>query len=195
MSEHSGEAEDQPRADCDCPSAPPAPAGPQELDFEQLYLRIAPLLRIIASRRFRVPPDDVGTLVHDVFLTFLRDPEHVRDPRQYLVGAICNAARTYQRRQASYENVFCAAETAEPCADPTFESLARVLDAGTVLARLRNGCRDVLRRYYLDEQTTDDIAEEMGTTAGAIRVRLHKCRETARKLYCATVAPSKPHAS
>jgi hypothetical protein len=40
----------------------------EELAFEELYLDTAPLLRALARQRFKVPVEDVGSLVNDVFV-------------------------------------------------------------------------------------------------------------------------------
>ncbi len=147
----------------------------QELLFEELYLQIAPLLRVLAHRRFRVPAEDVGALVNDVFINYLRDPAQVRDARQYLVGATCHASRAYWRRQTAHQRMFRPFEAPHASEDPTFESLAVVLAVGTMLTRLGTNCRDILRRAY-------------------VRVRLHKCRKQARKIFHSITRPPKPHA-
>lgn len=166
----------------------------QELLFEELYLQIAPLLRVLAHRRFRVPREDVGALVNDVFINYLRDPAQVRDARQYLVGATCHASRAYWRRQTAHQRMFRPFEAPHASEDPTFESLAVILAVGTMLTRLGTNCRDVLRRAYVDDQSAATIAEEMDTSAGAIRVRLHKCRKQAQKIFHSITRPPKPHA-
>ena len=166
----------------------------QELAFEELYLQIAPLLRVLAHRRFRVPREDVGAVVNDVFINYLRDPTQVRDARQYLVGATCHASRAYWRRQTAHHGMFSSSDTPQASEDPTFESLAVTLAVGTMLTQLGTNCRDVLRRAYLDDQSAATIAEEMETTPGAIRVRLHKCRKRAQKIFHSITRPPKPHA-
>jgi RNA polymerase sigma factor (sigma-70 family) len=166
----------------------------QELAFEELYLQVAPLLRVLAHRRFRVPREDVGAVVNDVFINYLRDPAQVRDARQYLVGAICHASRAYWRRQAAHNGRFTPFDTPHASEDPTFESLAMTLAVGTMLTQLGSNCRDVLRRAYVDDQPAAAIAEELDTTPGAIRVRLHKCRKRAQKIFCSITRPPKPHA-
>ena len=166
----------------------------QELAFEELYLQIAPLLRVLAHRRFRVPREDAGALVNDVFINYLRDPAQVRDARQYLVGATCNASRAYWRRQTAHDGRFAPLDAPHGSEDPTFESLAVTLAVGTMLTQLGTNCRDVLRRAYVDDQPAAVIAEELDTTAGAIRVRLHKCRKRAQKIFCSITRPPKTHA-
>jgi RNA polymerase sigma factor (sigma-70 family) len=173
-------------------AAPPAPK--EELAFEELYLQLAPLLRVLARRRFRVPPEDAGALVNDVFINYLRDPMRIHDPRQYLVGATCHASRAYWRRRVAHDGMFRPGDVPDGTEDPTFESLATTLAVGTMLSQVGTNCRDVLQRFYVDDQPAAAIAEELETSPGAIRVRLHKCRQKARKIFHAITRPLRPHA-
>ena len=74
---------------------------PPSDSFEDLYEKYRPLLLLIAMRRFGVPNDDAEELVHDVFLSFLRRWNLVRDVRPWLIGAICYACRHRSRIDGS----------------------------------------------------------------------------------------------
>jgi RNA polymerase sigma factor (sigma-70 family) len=166
----------------------------EEAAFEQFYREIAPLLRVIARRRFDIPYDDLGSLISDVFITYLRDRGRVRDARQYLVAATCNACRAYRRKKAA-ENRLFRNEVPEPAAaDPTFDSLATTLALGLTLEQLNTKCRELLHRRLVEEQEFDLIAQEMDSTPGAIRVRLHKCRAQAQKIFLALTTLPRKHA-
>jgi len=186
------------REDAPCEATNPLPlttvAADDELGFEKFYGDIAPLLRVIAGRRFQVPAEDIGGLVNDVFINYLRDPDSVRDARQYLIGATCNACRAYWRRRTAHDRIFQPSDSPCPSADPTLDSLATVMAVGSMLNQLGSTCRDVLRRFYVEDQATSFIAEEMDTTPGAIRVRLHKCRQIARKIFSTITASPRTHA-
>ena len=166
----------------------------QEFAFTELYEQIAPLLRMLARRRFRVPQEDVDTVVNDVFVSYLRDPAHIDNPRQYLVGAICNASRAYQRRKSAEHGRFVPIDAPPASDDPTFESLATTLAVGTMLSQMSSGCRDMLYRAFVENKSREAIALEMDTSAGAIRVRLHKCRQRAQQIFCAITKAPRPHA-
>src|SRR3954463_8462562 len=87
--------------------------------FDSLYSTYVPLLRKIAVGRFGIPRSDADALVHDVFTTYLANPANVRDVHPYLIGAICNAARQYQRREAAERALFCDSDECE--AEPSKE--------------------------------------------------------------------------
>ena len=146
-----------------------------------LYLRYAPLLRHLALRRFRIPREDVDSLVHDVFATYLSDPTTVRSIRPYLVGGICNASRQYWRRRDRHDE-FCGG-TDEPVDPGTLEHVAMRLDVAMALARIGKRCREALRRYYLEGESTPAIAAVLETTPNNVLYLLHVCRKRARAAF------------
>jgi RNA polymerase sigma factor (sigma-70 family) len=163
----------------DPPAAENAAAG-----FEEVYLLFAPRLRKIAVRKFGIPYADAETLVHDVFATYLMHASSVHALEPYLIGAICNASRHYLRRSDAAEAIFCGEI---PCAatpdDALLKEIERKLLLSRLLARIGFRCRDLLRRYYMNGETTRAIADGMQSTPGTILVFLHKCRRRALAAY------------
>jgi RNA polymerase sigma factor (sigma-70 family) len=161
---------------------PLATASPT--DFDQLYRTCAPLLRKIAIGKFHVPRADAEALVHDVFATYLVSAADVRKPEPYLIGAICNAARQYWRKETVRQAMFC---DEEPCAatpdDALVDDVVRTLVIRATLSRLGRSCRDTLRQFYLEAETTAAIAIERNTTAAYIRRLLTYCRARAQAIY------------
>lgn len=162
-------------------SAPPAAAPPTP--FDQLYASYAPLLRKIAVRKFNVPHGEADALVHDVFARYLINQSAIRELHPYLIGAICNAARRYWRREG-LQRELC---TTTPCAatpdDALLNEVVRNITIGTTLARLGASCRDTLRRFYLYGESTAAIAEARNTSSGYIRRLLTLCRSRAQAIY------------
>jgi DNA-directed RNA polymerase specialized sigma24 family protein len=148
---------------------------------DTIYLRYAPVLRRIASRKYDVPLADVDSLVHDVFATYLTNPSSVRDVRAYLIGGICNASRDYWRERR-HEVPLCGADELHPD-HPIFEGLVERLTVAATVARLRSRCRDVLRRYYFEGESKEVIAAAISTTPRNVLYLLHVCRNRARKIY------------
>ena len=150
---------------------------------DDLYTRHAPLLRYIATRKFHIPHEDVDALVHDVFATYLASPAAVRSPRPYLIGAICNAARHYWRERKNEEAALAKADLAWPSEDELIiDALGRKLLVATTLSRVGIKCRDLLRRYYLEGESTAAIALSRETTTDYILFLLHRCRKNARAI-------------
>jgi RNA polymerase sigma factor (sigma-70 family) len=156
-------------------SAGAAPAG-----FDSIYDDHVPLLRAIARRKFNVPEPDVDSLVHDVFASFLISAPRVRDLRPYLVGGICNASRNYWRRRQRDDSLFTEIDENAVCDENVQHDLSRTMTLNAALSKVGARCREVLQRYYLENESTATIAEAIGTTSGNVLYILHTCRKRAR---------------
>jgi RNA polymerase sigma factor (sigma-70 family) len=164
----------------------PVPQPDARPDADEIYRAHASLLRRIATRKFGVPPADAEPLVHDVFIDYLAHPQNVRsDLRAYLIASICNASRNYWRAKKSECNVFDEAPLHEPIAESKdlLDELMESQLAAEVLLNLDSRCREVLRRYYMEEERTGSIAEALGTSSSNVNYLMHICRKNARALY------------
>lgn len=151
--------------------------------FEETYLEHAPLLRKIATRRFGIARADAETLVHDVFATYLTHASSVRATTPYLVGAICNASRQYLRRAHLETRLFCGESSCEATpGEALMEEVHRKVVLSRVLARIGKRCRELFQRYYLQGETSRQIADAFETSPATILVFLHQCRRRARAM-------------
>lgn len=152
--------------------------------FAEAYVRFAPLLRKIATKKFHVPVSDADALVHDVFATYFTNPAEVITVESYLVGAICNACRHYWRRADAADALFCSDV---PCAatatDEILEGIARRRLLTKILMRIGPRCRDILFRYYMNGETTRAIADALHIKAPTVLVLLSRCRKRALSVY------------
>ena len=159
--------------------------------IEELYRAHAPLLRTTARLRYRIPPDDVDALVHDVFASILERQPHVHDIRAYLLAAINHACMYYWRKRRHEAPLL--PEHDETCDDRSTSRMDRwvvQLCLGQTLARLGPKCRETLKRYYIHEEKPDAIARTMQTTTGYVFQLLHSCRKRARTIYQALMEPA-----
>jgi RNA polymerase sigma factor (sigma-70 family) len=164
-----------------------APAGRDDsgAHFDELYATYAPILRGIALRKFAIPRAEADDLVQDVFASYLANRSKVRDFQPYLIGAICNAARQYRRRDDA--SPFSPRPEHRECGatgrDELLDGVVRNLVIRTTLARLGRSCRETLERFYLLGETAAAIAEQRHTTANYIWRLLNYCRNRARSIY------------
>jgi RNA polymerase sigma factor (sigma-70 family) len=172
------------------PAEPTASCPNERNAVEDLYLEHAFLLRRIAVRKFGIPDDEAEALVHDVFVEYLVRPRDVHhNVRSYLIAAVCNASRNYWRAKQTRERYFPSgpsamlAEIADRVEDDVLEGLSLRMMIGETLARLGTRCREVLRRYYLEEENTAAIAATLDTTASNVNYLMHVCRKKARRIY------------
>lgn len=69
--------------------------------------------------------------------------------------------------------------------DETARTEARIT-IWQALAKLDRPCQFLLERYYLEDRTSEELAEEAGIARETLHVRLHRCRERLR----AVLSPS-----
>lgn len=152
--------------------------------FDAIYDSYAPLMRRIAVAKFGISSNDAADLVHDVFATYLVNPSRVTELRPYLIGAICNASRSYLRRTAARDAVCSGLDDCLAASDQgLLDAVVRDVLVGRILGRLGRSCRDVLYRFYFLGETAAVIAECRNTSAGYIGRLLHFCRKRARDAY------------
>lgn len=133
-------------------------------------------------------------LYQDVFLRAVEKIRagEVRDPER-LSGFICGLARNlaidYFRRRAP-ERASAEPEAGLSIADPAPGPLARVLhlEDSAVVRQVMNELpsdrdRQVLRRFYLEEEDKDAICADLGLTSLHFNRVLHRARERFRELY------------
>lgn len=158
-------------------------SGSPESAFESLYTRYGLLLRTIAVRRYRIPPDDAEALVHDIFAAYLQRRTYVRDVKGWLIGAIGNASSNYLRKRRPEAELLPEHEqAADPAAEESLDGRIRRLTIAAVLARLGTKCRETLRRYYLHEEPKERIAAELETSPAYVLQLLVSCRKRAQEL-------------
>jgi RNA polymerase sigma factor (sigma-70 family) len=146
------------------------------------YQNYYSLLEYVATRKFRVPPEDARAVIHDVFVSFIRNHLKIRrspqDERSWLVGATCNASRYYWRKHRAGE---VPADLLEPI-DPV--ALAEAAIARVLVARVLDGldarCREVLHGRYVEGKTPEEIAQAQTLKYGSAKNLITKCLEAAR---------------
>jgi RNA polymerase sigma factor (sigma-70 family) len=153
---------------------------------EAAYRAHYDLLRFIVARRFKVPADEVCSVIHDVFVSFLRHSERVEessaDERAWLIGGVCNASRYYWRKHRGEGFPPDIDDYIDPAAMAD-ETNRRLLLAG-VLRRLPERCRNLLRKRYCEGYTPDEIAAMESLARGSAKNLISKCLLAARAAYC-----------
>ena len=119
---------------------------------EAFYVAYRRLLLAIAIDKFGVPAEDAEDLLHDVLLGFLGGKAPARDPRRWLIGAMCHASRYYRRRAARLAPL-------EEASERVAAELEAPVIARELLALLRPRDRRVLCRRYLEGWSFREIAE------------------------------------
>ncbi len=155
--------------------------------LEDMYRLVTPGLRAFLA--LRVPRDLIDDYSHDIFLALVRfiQTGNVRNP-QCLPGIIRTIAlrfvsehkRIVSKSPTSVESVSFERFVPDRRTDleSNYQRQQQMELAMSTLAMLRDREREILRRFYLEEQPQDQICRDMGLTE--TQFRLLKSRAKAR---------------
>ena len=148
-----------------------------EPEFATLVRAARPQVVAVASRL--VGPDEAEDVVQEALLRAYLGLSSLRDRSRFsawLCGIAVNVAKMRLRARAAHDRAAARAGGNGAAADDA-EVLELVRNAVEVLPR---GQRDVVVLHYVDDLSCDEIARVLGTTSGAVRVRLHRARAQLR---------------
>jgi RNA polymerase sigma-70 factor (ECF subfamily) len=150
------------------------------VDFDEFYRREhVPLYRyLLLVTGSRVEAEDVA---HEAFVRVLERWPRVAAmdaPRPYLYRTAINLRRNAVRRAARRARRTLLERLAEDDFTPAVEDRAEVV---RVLRGLPPAQREALVLVDLAGMTSEEAADVLGIEAGAVRARVHRARENARK--------------
>ena len=152
--------------------------------FRSLFDRYAPVIQRVFERRVR-PPNLAGDLVQQTFLQLhrARNDYRVGAPvRPWLMTIAFNLYREHYRKVMRHpEAALDALSGHEPAVDATGQLRADIRkDLQRALALLPDDQREVIVMHWFDGLSFGEIAELVGATSGAVRVRAHRGYEALR---------------
>lgn len=153
--------------------------SPSDERFTGLFARTSQALLAYAVRRV-ADPADAADVVADTFLVAWRRLDSIPEGREraWLFGVarrvLANRNRGTRRNSAMVERLRAGLAAVPRQATSGRPALAEALD------RLPEGDRELLRLLAWEELTQEEAAVALGTSVGAIRVRLHRARARLR---------------
>jgi RNA polymerase sigma factor (sigma-70 family) len=165
------------------------PPGIDEDEFAQLYEANVGLLVSLAVRKFQVPYGDAEGLAHEVFLSYLKRRNEIRELHKWMIGAICNASRHYWRKNDRNIDQLDEESTsiqADPVSAHVMDWLPARIAAGEALAVLSPRYQHILRLRYYEGYSVPEIAEELGVTAKYAQKLVIKCLRRAEAFFNAS---------
>lgn len=166
------------------PLPPPCPV--EESVFARIYEENCGLLVSLAVRKFQVPLVDAEGLAHEVFLSYLRHADEVRDLHHWLIGAICNASRYYWRkhgRNIEQLDTDVAAERPDPRSRNVLIDLPDNIALAEVLDRMPPRWAHILRLRYIEGYSIKEIAEQQNVTSKYMQKLVAKCLHRAQEIF------------
>ena len=170
------------------PVRPPVPpACPVDANvFTRIYEENIDLLVSVAVRKFQVPAVDAEALAHEVFVSYIRHADDIRDLHHWLIGAICNACRYYWRkhgRNIEQLDTDVAAERPDPRSRNVVTDLPDNIALDEVLERMPPRWANILRLRYLEGYSIKEIAEQQGVTSKYMQKLVAKCLQRAQEIF------------
>lgn len=148
-----------------------------ELSLEHFLERTRPRLKSLFSR-YRIPPEDTEDILQESLLALIYQWQKIRDPEAWLFGTLRNRCLIYwrDRRHKLYDSVDTA--VLDWIANPTppeqeGEDLAR--DLTTVIDRLPDRCRSLLKLRYRLGYEPPEVAERLGYRPASIGKVTTRC--------------------
>ncbi len=119
----------------------------------------------------------------EVFLTYVKRAEAVRDVRGWLLGAICHASRHYWRKHGRDVESDDHFDRVDPTSSNILESLPDQTAAREALRSLEPSVQEVLRLRYFEQLSLEEIAERKGLTLKYTQRLITKSLRKAERVY------------
>ena len=152
------------------------------------YARTRALARAVVG-------DDAEDVVQEAVLQAFLGLEHLREPERFgawLYGIAANLARMRLRRVALQQSAARSLPAVQPDGAERAETTALVRDALAVLPAAQ---REAVLMHDLAGYTAGEIAERVGGSSAAVRVRLHRGRRELRSRLAALRPTTKTEVS
>lgn len=149
----------------------------EEPSLEQFLDQVRPRLRTLFAR-YRIPPQDTEDILQQALLALVYQWQNVRDPEAWLFGTLRNKCLLYwrDRRRKVYDAVDAQVLEwmAEPMA-PAQEDADLERDISTVISRLPDRCRTLLRLRYRLGYDSLEVARHLGYSPSSISKVTTRC--------------------
>jgi RNA polymerase sigma-70 factor (ECF subfamily) len=143
--------------------------------WNKLVERFSRYVYAIATQAFRLPQHDAEDVFQDVFgrvferLDTLRSDAAIRPWIGQLTRNCCLDRLRGDKRELIVD------EVVESAAEDEIEHLDEAFAVHECLARLSEECRDVLDRFFCQDESYKTIGEALGIPAGTIASRISRC--------------------
>ena len=160
--------------------------------WNELVERFSRYVYAICSQGFRLNDHDAEDVFQDVFtrvythLDRLRDDEAFRPWLAQLTRRTCIDRLRSGGRETPTEEV-------EPAdLDETLSQLDESLAIHDAMAAMTDNCRDILDRFFAQDESYRTIGEALDLPAGTIASRISRCLDKLKVILEETIPPVRP---
>jgi RNA polymerase sigma factor (sigma-70 family) len=162
--------------------------------WRELVERFSRYVYAIALQGFRLPAHDAEDVFQDVFarvyerLGSLREDDAVRPWIAQLTRRLCIDRLRSSGREVGTD----LEELADVPAEDVLTELEEAFDVHEALAALPENCREILDRFFAQDESYRTIGDSLGLPAGTIASRISRCLEKLRGAFEGRKGPAVP---
>jgi RNA polymerase sigma factor (sigma-70 family) len=156
----------------------------EQAAWRELVRRYSPYVFSILVRAYGIPEQQARDVFQEVFLRCWERLDSLRDEaalRPWLGQVTRNLAREHLRRvgrQEGRERPLGDVENAE--VESALDEIDEAVAVREEMAHLPDDCREILERFYVEDEGYRAIAAALGLTTGALAGRKARCLDLLR---------------
>lgn len=162
--------------------------------WRELVERFSRYVYAIALQGFRLPTHDAEDVFQDVFarvyerLDSLREDDAVRPWIAQLTRRLCIDRLRSGGREVGTD----LEELADVPAEDVLTELEEAFDVHEALAELPENCREILDRFFAQDESYRTIGDSLDLPAGTIASRISRCLDKLRAAFEGRNGPAPP---
>jgi RNA polymerase sigma factor (sigma-70 family) len=160
--------------------------------WDELVERFSRYVFAICTQGFRFAEHDAEDVFQDVFTRVYTHLDRLRDDEAFRpwLAQLTRRACIDKLRAGTNET---SVEEFEPSGlDETLSSLDDALTIHDAMARLPENCREILDRFFAQDESYRTIGEALGLPAGTIASRISRCLDKLKSLLEENSEPGRP---
>lgn len=162
--------------------------------WNELVERFSRYVYAICSQGFRLSEHDAEDVFQDVFTRVYTHLDRLRDDEAFRPWLAQLTRRTCIDRLRSAGHESPVEELEPPEVDETLSRLDEALTVHEAMAELPENCREILDRFFAQDESYRTIGEALDLPAGTIASRISRCLDKLKALLEETVSADRPEA-
>jgi RNA polymerase sigma factor (sigma-70 family) len=162
--------------------------------WNQLVERFSRYVYAICTQGFRLSEHDAEDVFQDVFTRVYTHLDRLRDDEAFRPWLAQLTRRTCLDRLRSGGRETPMEEVEPGDLDETLSHLDEAMAVHDALALMTDNCRDILDRFFAQDESYRTIGEALELPAGTIASRISRCLDKLKALLEETPPPTRPEA-
>lgn len=162
--------------------------------WNELVERFSRYVYAICTQGFRLSENDAEDVFQDVFTRVYTHLDRLRDDEAFRPWLAQLARRTCIDRLRSGGRESPVEELEAPDVDETLSMLDEAMTVHEAMSELPANCRDILDRFFAQDESYRTIGEALDLPPGTIASRISRCLDKLKALLEETADPARPEA-